>query len=84
MRTPSATQEISLSADSDDRVSLSSIFDDSDISDALSDNCYSTISLDDVSAASVGNVADMSATCRPDTRCCSNSGQMGPCRRHKI
>ncbi len=40
----------------------------------------------------VGNVADMSATCRPDmsatcrpdTRCRSNSGQMGPCRRHKI
>ena len=31
----------------------------------------------------VGNVADMSATCRPDTRCRSNSGQMGPCRRHK-
>jgi hypothetical protein len=32
----------------------------------------------------VGNVADMLATCRPDTRCCSNSGQMGPCCRHKI
>jgi hypothetical protein len=32
----------------------------------------------------VGNVADMSATCRPDTRCRSNSGQMGPCHRHKI
>jgi hypothetical protein len=32
----------------------------------------------------VGNVANMSATCRPDTRCRSNSGQMGPCRRHKI
>jgi hypothetical protein len=32
----------------------------------------------------VGNVADMSATCRPDTRCRSNSGQMGLCRRHKI
>ncbi len=32
----------------------------------------------------VGNVADMSVTCRPDTRCCSNSGQMGPCCRHKI
>jgi hypothetical protein len=35
-------------------------------------------------ACIVGNVADMSATCSPDTRCCSNSGQMGPCRRHKI
>ncbi len=32
----------------------------------------------------VGNVADMSAKSRPDTRCCSNSGQMGPCRQHKI
>ncbi len=32
----------------------------------------------------VGNVADMSATCCPDTRCRSNSGQMGQCRRHKI
>ncbi len=32
----------------------------------------------------VGNVTDMLATCRPDTRCCSNSGQMGPCCRHKI
>ena len=30
-----------------------------------------------------GNVADMLGTRRPDTRCCSNFGQMGPCRRHK-
>jgi hypothetical protein len=26
-----------------------------------------------------GNVANMLAMCRPDTRCCSNFGQMGPC-----
>ncbi len=31
-----------------------------------------------------GNVANMSATCRPDARCCSNFGQMGPCCQHKI
>jgi hypothetical protein len=30
------------------------------------------------------NVADMSATCRNDTRFCSNFGQMGRCRQHKI
>jgi hypothetical protein len=30
------------------------------------------------------NVANMSATCCPDTRCCSNFGQMGPCCKHKI
>jgi hypothetical protein len=32
----------------------------------------------------IGNDADMSVTCHPDTRCRSNSGQMGPCCRHKI
>ncbi len=31
-----------------------------------------------------GNVANMLATCRPDPRCCSNFGQMGPCCQHKI
>ncbi len=30
------------------------------------------------------NVANMSATCRNDTRFCSNFGQMGGCRQHKI
>ncbi len=35
-------------------------------------------------AVLVGNVADMSATCCADTRCRSNSGQIGPCCRHKI
>jgi hypothetical protein len=32
----------------------------------------------------VGNVTDMLATCCPDTRCRSSSGQMGPCCRHKF
>jgi hypothetical protein len=31
-----------------------------------------------------GNVANMLATCCPNTRCCSNFGQMGPCYQHKI
>ena len=31
-----------------------------------------------------GNVADMSRHVGDDTTCCSNFGQMGPCRRHKI
>jgi hypothetical protein len=30
------------------------------------------------------NVTNMSATCCKDTRFCSNFGQMGRCRRHKI
>ncbi len=33
------------------------------------------------SGSLAGNVAKMSVTCRPDTRCCSNFGQMGPCCR---
>ncbi len=31
-----------------------------------------------------GNVADMLATCRPDTRCHYNFGKMDPCHQHKI
>jgi len=31
-----------------------------------------------------GNVANMSRHVGQDTTCCSNFGQMGPCRRHKI
>ncbi len=31
-----------------------------------------------------GNEADMLGTRCPDTRCCFNFGQMGPCFRHKI
>jgi hypothetical protein len=38
------------SADSDDGASRTSIFDDSDVSEALSDDCYSTISIIDGSA----------------------------------
>jgi hypothetical protein len=33
-------------------------------------------------AALAGNVADMSRHVADDTLCCSNFGQMGPCRRH--
>jgi hypothetical protein len=35
-----------------------------------------------VAVVLAGNVADMSRHVADDTQCCSNFGQMGPCRRH--
>jgi hypothetical protein len=34
--------------------------------------------------ALAGNVANMLATCLPDTGFCSKFGRMGPCRRHRV